>query len=174
MDVLAVLLNLLGVALAMTSSLWKKATMKQILLLICGANLLIATSYLFQGEGINGAVSCYLAFVMAIVNYLFQSKNKPIPKWLIGIYALSFIAVNLVSNGFNLYTLLAVTAALFFVASLLQSGGKGYRFCSIFNMAIWSTYDILVGAYAALLTHSILLIVNLAGMLLYDLKKKKE
>ena len=173
MDILAVLLNLMGVSLAIASSLWKKATIKQILLLICGANLLIATSYLLQGEGINGAVSCYLAFVMAIVNYFFQVKRKPIPKWLIGIYALSFIAVNVFSNGFNLYTLLAIAAALFFVASLLQYGGKGYRFCSIFNTSIWSTYDILVGAYAALLTHGTLLIVNLTGMLLYDIKKKK-
>ncbi len=174
MDILAIILNLIGVAFAMASSLWKKATMKQILLLICGANLLIATSYLFQGEGINGAVSCYLAFIMAIVNYLFQSKNKPIPKWLIGIYALSFIVVNIISNGFDLYTLLAITAALFFVASLLQSAGKGYRFCSVFNTAIWSAYDILVGAFAALLTHGTLLMVNLIGVILYDVKKENK
>ena len=40
----------------------------------------------------------------SIINYFFESKGKPLPKWLIGIYMAAFVGVNLVvgmSGGFN-------------------------------------------------------------------------
>lgn len=174
MDIAAIILNLVGLSLVVLTYILKKANMKQILLLIFVANLLVATSYLLSGDGINGAVSGYMACAMTIINFFFQSKQKPIPKWLGAIYAVSFVAVNLAISEWNVFTVLAIGAALFFVASILQSGGKGYRLCSVGNAVLWSTYDLLTGAYGALLTHGSLLAVTLGSVLLYDVWKKKK
>lgn len=173
-EIAAIVLNVLGLAIIVSTYILKKASMKQILLLIFLANLMVATSYLLAGDGINGAVSGYMACVMTIINYFFQARKKPIPKWLIGIYAVSFVAVNLIISEFNVFTVLAIGAALFFVASIVQSGGKGYRLCSVGNSVLWSAYDILTGSYGALLTHGSLLAVTLGSVLLYDVWKKKK
>ena len=173
MEIAAIVLNVLGLAIIVSTYILKKASMKQILLLIFLANLMVATSYLLGGDGINGAVSGYMACAMTIINYFIQAKQKPIPKWLIGIYAVSFVAVNLIISELNVFTVLAIGAALFFVASIVQSGGKGYRLCSVGNSVLWSAYDILTGSYGALLTHGSLLVVTLGSFLLYDVWKKK-
>lgn len=174
MDILAIVFNMIGLGLVTLTYIWKKASMKQILLLVFVANLLVASSYLLSGEGINGAVSCYMACAMTIINYFFQSKKIPIPKWLIAIYAVSFVTVNLLISQINIFTVVAIGATLFFVASILQSAGRGYRFCSVCNATLWSTYDILTGAYGALLSHGAMLAVTLGSVLLYDVWKRKE
>ena len=173
MQIISFVLNALGLLSIILASLIKGEKMKQVLFFIFLSNVLVATGYLLTGNGINGAVSGYLAGVQSIVNYLFESKNKPIPKWLISLYALSFIAANLFFGGFNFYTLLAVAACMGFIAGILQKNGRNYRLCTVGVTAIWSAYDILTRSYNGLMTHGTLFFVNLVGILIHDLKKKK-
>ena len=82
MTVLAFVLSILGQVLNTTASLVRGSRMKLILLLVFAANFSFATSYLLNDSGINGAASCYLGGILAIVNFWFTAKNRPFPKWL--------------------------------------------------------------------------------------------
>ena len=145
--------------------------MKQIMFFVFCGNFLVATSYLIAGSGINGAASCYLGSLQAIVTYFFDAKGKPLPKWLIAIYALSFVACNILVGGLTPYTALAIVATLTFIMGIGQKSGAKYRFWTLLNLILWLTYDAITATYSALLSHILILLFTVAGMIIHDRKK---
>lgn len=172
MEILSYILSLLGLASMITASLVKGEKMKKILFFVFCGNVLVATSYLVGGSGFNGAASCYIGGVQAIINYFFDSKNKPLPKWLVAIYCAAFIICNLAVGGFKPLVILAIVASLTFVMCIGQTSGAKYRFWTIINIGLWCLYDILSESYNALITHGVLLVFTIVGMIVHDKKKK--
>ena len=173
MKELAFILNILGLAFILVSSLIKGEKITKILILILFGNALVAIGYLCAGTGINGAASGFLACVQISINFILQKKGKPIPKWLIGIYAFSFIVINLVVSKISISAVIAILACMTFIASILQKSGKNYRLCVIANTIIWIVYDLITESFPALITHGSIFIVNIIGTLIHDIKKKK-
>jgi hypothetical protein len=172
MEILSYILSAIGFAAVVTASLLKGKKMKQILFLVFCGNFLYATSYLVGGSGLNGAASCYLGGVTAIINYFYDAKGKPIPKWLTALYAAAFILVNLWVGGFNLLVLLAIVATLCFVLCIGQANGKRFRFWTAFNLVLWCVYDVLTASYGTLLAHIGQLAFTVLGMVLHDRKQR--
>lgn len=176
MNILATSLGVLGTVSMIIASMIKGKDMKLILFFVFFGNVFAATSYLLDGSGINGAASCYIGGVQTLINYLFDSKNKPLPKWLVALYALSFVGVNVyvgaVSSMRIYLTILAIAASLTFVMCIGQKSGAKYRFWTLFNFILWGLYDALSGAWEVLATvHIPLFIFTLAGMIVHDRKK---
>lgn len=155
------------------ASLIKGKNMKTILLFVFSGSMLVATSYLLSENGINGAISCYIGAAQTIINYFFDAKKKPLPKWLIVIYAFMFVLLNLL-GGFNYLTLLAITASLTFILCIGQKVGSKYRFWTLVNMGLWCLYDILSASYGVLFTHGTQLVFALIGMIIYDRNNKTK
>ena len=174
MQILSYILSFLGFLSFVCTTLIKGEKMKQILFLVFCCNFFYATSYLVAGSGINGAASCYLGALLAIINYFFDSRNKPIPKWLMALYALSFIAVNIAVGGLSYLVLIAIVATLIFVISIGQKNGAGFRFWTIFNLALWCLYDVLSASYGALVAHVVQMLFTVIGMLVHDRKKENK
>lgn len=173
MQILSFVLSTIGLVSMIIASLIKGKNIKTILCLVFCSNLLIAISYLVGGSGINGAASCFIGAAQSIINYFFESKNKPLPKWLVAIYAVAFIAVNLIVAGFNALCVLAIVASLSFIMCIGQKSGAKYRFWIIVNSVLWCAYDIFSKSFSALPTHIILLLFTVAGMIIHDRKEKK-
>ena len=173
MDTLAFILSISGLIIGVSASIIKGKKMGLTLLCVLLSNFLMATSYLVGGDGINGAISCYIGFLQAGINFLFQRKNKEIPKWLIGVYALMFITANLLGE-ISWLSLLSIVACLTFIGGIAQKSGKGYRTWHVINSSLWCTYDILSKSYEPLVTHIILLTFDITGIIIHDRKKKKE
>ena len=177
MDILSFVLQVLSLVSMITASLLKGKNMKKILILVLAGNLLGALGYLAGGTGLNGAASCFLGTLMTFINYFFEAKNKELPKWLVAIYAVSFIGVNLVvaymGASISYLTAIAILAALAFIMCIGQKNGAKYRFWTIVNMTLWCTYDGLSGTYSALANHIPLLLFTVAGMIIHDRKKKE-
>ena len=172
MEILAFVFSILGQIMIITASLLKGKRMKLILLLLVGANFSYATSYVLNGTGINGAASCYLGGLIAIVSYFFDSKGKQSPHWLLAIYAALFAAVNIIFGTDILLTILAIAATMCFVISIAQPNGKMFRFWTIGNLVCWITFDIISGTYSTLLAHSCQLAGTILGVILHDRKEK--
>lgn len=172
MDTLAFILSTLGTICICAASFLKGKNMKFILLLVFLTNALMGISYILTGA-FNGAVSSILGAVQTILNYfLFERKNKSIPKWLIVIYALSFLIVNLLVFE-RILDLLALVATMAFIMEICQKTGKQYRFWVVVNSILWVTYDVISRSYGPLSTHAILLVSTLVGMVMHDKKEKK-
>ena len=174
MDILSYVLSGVGLICMIVASLIKGERIKKILFLVFCGNFLTATSYLL-GSGINGAASCYLGAVQTIINYFFDSKNKPIPYWLNIIYAVSIIAVNVIAaGGISPIGILAIIASLTFLFCIGQKNGKMYRFWTSVNMILWCTYDVLSGTWGPLCMHAVMLTFTVIGMIVHDFKARKE
>lgn len=173
MEILSYILSLLGLVSMIMASLIKGNNMKKILFFVFCGNILVAVSYLLGGSGINGAASCFLGGIQAIINYFFDSKNKPLPKWLIAVYAVAFIALNLAVGGFSALGVLAIVASLTFIMCIGQKNGAKYRFWTIVNNILWCLYDVLSKSFGALASHVPLLLFTIAGMIIHDKKKAK-
>lgn len=172
MQTFAYILNVLGTGSMVAALLSPSKRIKLILFLSFLGNFFVATGYLAGGSGINGAISCYAGAAMSIVNFAFQSKQKPIPKWLLAVYALVFAGLNLAS-GFSWLGVLAIVACMFFVLSIAQDNGAAYRICTLANVILWCSYDVLSKSYAGLIPHVVMLVFTLVGMLVQDRKAKQ-
>lgn len=174
MAVLSYILSALAFVCVVVASLLKGKNMKSILLLVFCGNFLFATGYLAGGSGINGAASCYLGGVTAIINYFFDAKGKAIPKWLTAIYGVAFILINIWVGGLNLLVVLAILATLCFVMCIGQANGKRFRFWTALNLVLWCTYDVLTASYGSLLAHIGQLTFNVTGMVIHDRKQHSK
>ena len=172
MELLAYIFSILGQIFIISASLIKGNRMKLILLLVFAANFSYATSYVFNDGGINGAASCYLGGILAIVNYFFDANGKKPPRWLLVIYGLLFVAVNIIFGTNRLLTALAIAATLCFVMGIAQTSGKKYRFWTMCNLIFWITFDIIAGTGSTLLAHSCQMAGNIIGMILHDRKEQ--
>jgi hypothetical protein len=171
LDILAYILSFLGTVSIIASCLVKGKNMKVILSLVFAANVFVAVGYLVGGDGINGAISCFIGAAQAFINYFFERKNKSVPIWLIVIYCVAFAAFNL-ACGFSIPCLVAILASMTFVMCIGQKSGAKYRFWTIFNIVLWCLFDVLSHAYPALLmTHIPQLLFTVLGILIYDRKR---
>ncbi len=173
MQILSYILSILGLISMICASMTKGEKMKRILFLVFCGNVLVATSYLVGGRGINGAAACYLGGVMSIINYFFDSKNIPIPKWLIAVYAVAIVSLNIwVAGGITALGILVIIASLTFILCIGQENGAKYRLWTFVNMNLWCIYDVLSGSYSVLVTHVPQLAFTVIGMVTYDRKEK--
>lgn len=179
----------LGMGAIIASYLLKGQSMKVILILAFLSNAFVAIGYLLQGQGINGAASCLTGAVFSIINFLFDSKNKPVPRPMVVFYGLAFVGINIAVNfknmvifegGFKLIPVqivlcaLAILGCLAFVMCIGQKNGAKYRFWNIMNMLMWCTYDVVSMNYVVLITHLIQMGFAVVGMIIHDRKKKEE
>lgn len=175
MLVLSYILSLSGLISMILASLVKGEKMKTILFLVFSGNVLVGTSYLFDGSGINGAAALYLGALQTLINYFYESKQKTIPKWLISCYAIAIVILNIaVAGKVTALGILVIVASLTFIFCIGQPNGAGYRFWTSINMLLWCLYDVLAGVYSALLTHGSLLVFTVVGMIIHDRNKGDE
>lgn len=169
MKILAFVLSTLGTISICIPPLLKGKNMKLILPLVFLANVFICASYAIAGA-FNGAATCAVGAMQTIINYFFERKEKPIPKWLIAIYALSFTAANLLVFS-QIADIIALLAAIMFVMGISVKDGKRYRLCALINTVLWVIYDFVTLSFGPLSTHSIQLATIIFGMVVHDRKK---
>ncbi|MBR5239512.1 MAG: YgjV family protein [Clostridia bacterium] len=167
------ILSGIGLAVLIVASLIKGETIKKTLYLVLAGNLLVATSYLFTDNGVNGAISSYIGSIQALINIFYTKKNKNVPVWLLVVYALSFIVANIAVLK-DAVGIIALLATLCFVGCVSSKTGKGYRVWQAANNLLWILYDVLSYSYGPLVTHTVLCLFTVAGILWNDCRKTKK
>ena len=145
--------------------------MKQVLALYFFTNVFTGISYLLVGT-ISGVILCFIAAFQILINHSYNSKNKKIPLLIIILHAIALYGVNLITfkNWYNIILLLASTA---FVLSMAQQKVKIYRILCILNISLFILYDLIAGAHANLIMHSVQLAVVLTGVCVRCVKSYK-
>ena len=146
--------------------------MKTILTFNFVGNLLVGTSYLLVNS-YSGAAICFVACVQVIINYLFNIREKILPKALVAFHVVVFLGVNILTFR-NWYDVLALAASLLFVLSVAQSDTKHYRFLFASNSMLWIVYDLLSGSYGNLFTHVVLFMATLLAMVVRDIRESNK
>lgn len=138
-------------------------------------NLIVGISYLLAGGdgALAGAAICFVACIQVFINYSYTRHEKRIPNFLLAVYLVVFIAVNLVVFK-AWYDILALAAAVCYVFSISQQKPATYRILYCLNSTLWIVYDFMAGAYGNLSTHIALAVFTLVSMFVNDRKNKKE
>ena len=171
METLAFILSMIGTVCVCIPPLLKGKNMTLILLLVFLSNASVGVSYILTGA-LNGGVSCLIGAAQAIINYFFDRKGKPLPTWLIAMYAVAFTVANLLVFT-SVADILAIVACLIFIGCICQKSGKKYRLWVLTNTALWIAYDAINASYGPLVTHGVLLAITVFGMIMHDFKHKK-
>ena len=171
METLAFILSLIGTICVCIPPLLKGKNMNLILMFIFLSSTAVGVSYILTGA-LNGGVSCLIGAAQAIINYFFDRKEKRLPVWLIVLYGISFTVANILVFA-SITDTLAVIACLVYIGAICQKNGKKYRLWSLTNTALWVAYDAISASYGPLLTHSVLLLITVFGIVAHDLKNKE-
>lgn len=169
MEELSYIASFISIILGLFEPFGKK--MRTVLTLSLLGNVCVGISYLLI-QKYSGAIVCATAAIQLIINYCYSVRDKKLPKTLIAVHLVSFLAVNLITFA-AWYDLLALVASLLFVLSVAQENAKHYRLLYVSNSLVWIFYDIVVGAYGNLATHVILFIATIIAVVYRDVALNK-
>ncbi len=137
--------------------------------LVC--NGLGAISYILIG-GLSGCGIYCVAILQTVICFVYNLKNKKIPKSLVVVFVCAFLGCSLATYKVPqdvISTIAALTCAL----ALAQSKASGYRVFMLINGLLWMIYDIGVGAYTMIIAHGVTFLSAFIGMIRLDVKKRE-
>ena len=175
MGILAYLCSILSFASSVSSGMIKGKSKKQfgfMLILTFFSNLFAGLGYLFNAAGINGAMSCALGCIVAVVNYFYRVGNKSIPKVVLGFYYIGFFVINIINRNTFILTTIAILATFSFVVNLSQKDGKKFRLWKMVNNFLWLSYDIISKSYNQIPLHVAIIVFTGLSSLYYDRKRE--
>lgn len=135
-------------------------------------NLLGGLSYIFV-DGFSGSAVYFAAVLQSIVYFVLRVKDVKPPKWL----ALVFLAVFLgcsISTYKAPQDIFAMVAAVICTVSLAQEKPSVYRLLMFSNGLLWGVYDVIVGAYAMIISHAFTSASAAVGIVRLDIKRKND
>lgn len=170
---LSSLCSFLAFGIMVFASLMKGQTMGKILAAVCIGNTVAGLGYLFAGGALGGAIANFYGAIIAIVNYIFDTYGKPLPKWLIATYALISIGLNIwTSGGLDIYAIIVIAAFFAYIFGITSRSGAMYRVWNVSNVSLWCVYDVITGSFGVLPAHLLQICFAVVGMIIHDRKKK--
>ena len=169
-DWLPLIVSIFSTLCIVTTSYIKNV--KTILVLLATANLAMATSYFLQGS-YNGAISCALGAITAIISGIYDMKEKDIPLFVSFLYGIAFTIANLVAWDKWNTTGLVIIASLMFAISTIQKTGMMYRVWTMGNIFLWITYDIITLSGASLVSHLTTFTFMTSGMIIDVIRARR-
>ena len=154
--IIAQIFGVIGIIFSVLSMQMK--TKKNIMIMLLCLNLASALNFLFL-DSISGSLVCFFAVFETFLNYLFDSKNKRVPVYVIAFY----VVVNLIL-GFSTYKsiidLIPIVCALIYCATVCTNREFIIRKEMFANQTLWLIYDIIVKAYMFSISNILTLIIS--------------
>lgn len=167
--IIAQIFGVIGIVCSVLSMQMK--TKKNIMIMLAALSLASALNFLFLGS-ISGSLICFFAVLETFINYLYDSKNKKVPVYIIIIYVIVNIVLGLVSYK-GLLDIVPIACALLFCATVCTKREYNIRKIMFANQSLWLVYDIIVKAYMFSVSNVLTLISIIISIIRYDLKKQK-
>lgn len=166
--VIAQFFGVLGIIFSVTSMQMK--TKKNIMILLICLNLSSALNFVFL-DSLSGSFVCFFAVIETLINYMFDSKNKKIPIYIIGLY----IIINIILGlwGFKrLKDVLPIIGATLYCLSISVKKESTLRKITFVYTTIWLIYDLSSKAYMFSICSMLTLVSIIIAIYRFDLKKK--
>lgn len=163
--IIAQVFGVLGIIANVSSMQFKKR--KQILAALLCLNLFSALNFIFLNKLSSAYISLF-AVIEIIINYLFESRKKEVPKPLVALYAV--ISIILGSLNFTgLIDLLPIACAILFCITIVIKKEQHIRVAMLLTQLLWFIFDISVGAYVFSLSNLFAIVSTLIAIRHYRL-----
>lgn len=135
------------------------------------ANVTIAINFGFT-NGFSGAIVCIIGSVQTLTMFIIRSKGKEPERWLLVLFLAAYIIASVVTFSYW-FDILSAVAAITFAVAVMQKKPANYRIIMLINSCLWLVFDFCAESYGAIITHTVILISIIAGMIKNDIKKNK-
>ena len=166
--IIAQIFGILGIIFSVLSM--QMNTKKRIMIMLLCLNLASALNFLFLNS-LSGALVCFFGVIETFVNYLFDSKGKKVPLYVIAIYVVVNLALG-ISSYHGPLDILPIVCALLYCATVCTKKESNIRKIMFANQSIWLIYDIIVKAYMFSISNILTLISIIISYFRYDYKKE--
>ena len=167
--VVAQVFGVIGIIFSVLSMQMK--TKKNIMIMLLCLNLASALNFLFL-DSMSGFWVCLFAVLETFVNYIFDSKGKKVPLYIVAFYVIVNIALGLMSYH-GLLDILPIVCALLYCATVCTKKESVIRKLMFGNQSIWLVYDIIVKAYMFSISNILTLISIVIAYFRFDRKGQK-
>lgn len=167
---IAQVFGIIGIVFSVLSMQMK--TKKKIMFMLFGLNIASALNFLFLNS-ISGSLVCFFGAIETVINYLYDSKDKKVPIYIVVFY----IILNLIlgfSSYHKLLDLIPIVCALLYCLTVCTKKESNIRKIMFANQSIWLVYDIIVKAYMFSISNVLTLISIIIAMFRYDIRTDKE
>ena len=166
----AQIFGIIGIIFSVLSMQMK--TKKRIMWMLLGLNLASALNFVFLDQW-SGSLICFFAVIETFVNYLFDSKNKKIPIFIIAFYVIVNISLGIFTYHSPL-DILPIICSLIFCATVCVPKESQVRKLMMGNQVVWLIYDLSVKAYMFSISNVLTIISTGIAMYRFDYKKSKS
>lgn len=132
------------------------------------ANILLSTGFLIKGNFLAG-IGIAIATARSLTFLIFDIKDKDVPKYLVGIFIVLFIA-NGIYNWTNALDLLSIVALITNTLFCQIKEQKIMKLCMTIPVSLTIIYDI----FSLFLTKTILKIIELLAIIIFFIKIKLQ
>ena len=172
MDINFVMAQVCG-ALSMVSSVCSMQFKRRraILVALFCLNLFATLNMVFLKSWAAAYISGF-AMVEMVINYGFERKRNPVPRWLVGVYVGVIVALGAV-NFAGVMDALPILAATVFCFTILMRKEQNIRKMTLVNQGLWLVFDASVGAYALVVSNVLTIISTAVAYVRYRKKSKR-
>ena len=130
-------------------------------------------SYVLLDGGLSGCGIYLVATLQSLLFFILRTKEIKEPVWIYPIIFAAYIGCSLLTFKGPL-DIVPMIAALLCAASLIQKKPFLYRAILLLNGIVWIIYDVFLPevAYSMLVTHAIIALSALVGIIRLDILKK--
>ena len=140
--------------------------MGNIVMLELALNLLAAVERAMLGS-LAGAGVCLVAIPHTILISLFRKKNKDLPILLSMLFVSLYTALPLL-NYQGTQSIISWIASVCFAMGIIQQRSSAFRLFKLPSVLLWLIYDIIVGAYASIITDGLATTSAVVGIIRLD------
>ena len=144
---------------------------KHILISFLLVNLFAATGYLLL-KAYTGLITCSIAIIQTLIQYIYDKKNKTVPRYFVGIYLIASVVGGLVTYK-SFIDILPILSFVMYTLSIIQKDSKHVRIFTLLKLILWIPYDGFKLAIASMIGRIITVISTIIGMIRLD-KNTKE
>lgn len=144
---------------------------KHILISFLLVNTFAAAGYLLL-KAYTGLITCSIAIIQTLIQFIYDKRNKEVPKYFIFLYLFSSI----IGGIFTYKTIIDILPILSFVMytfSILQKDSKHVRIFTLLKLLLWIPYDGFKLAIASMIGRTITIVSTIVGMIRLDRKNKE-
>ena len=163
-DIIATVIGVITTAVAVLGMQFKN--MKYILATQIVSNSLLVVQYLLQCT-MSGSGVVILGIVQVTIGYVLGRMNKDFPLYLTVIFIIGHTVISIVSYSVP-YDVLSLVAAWVFAISMVQKSSSVCRAMTLLNLSLWLVYDFGTGAYSAVLTHAVIIVLTAVAVIRLD------
>lgn len=161
--IIAQAFGVLGMISSICSMQFKKR--RSILAALFCLNLFAALSMIFLGS-LSATYISFLAVIEILINHFFESRKKPVPGFVVGLYALATIAIGIATYAAPT-DLIAIACAFIFCITILAKKEQDIRKLTLVNQSLWLIFNVFVGAYALVCSNTLTIISTALALLRY-------